>query len=55
LGRQALHAFVLGFVHPVTGETLRFERAPPADFRAALAALRAGKMEQGASPESEQR
>ncbi len=31
--RQALHAAVLGFDHPVTGETLRFETAPPEDFR----------------------
>ena len=29
LRRQALHAAVLGFVHPVTGEALRFETAPP--------------------------
>ena len=33
LTRQALHAAVLGFVHPVTGETLRFETAPPEDMR----------------------
>ncbi len=33
LTRQALHAAVLGFVHPVTGETLRFETAPPGDMR----------------------
>jgi len=39
LGRQALHAAVLGFVHPVTGERLRFEAPPPRDFEAALAAL----------------
>jgi 23S rRNA pseudouridine1911/1915/1917 synthase len=32
LGRQALHAAVLGFVHPVTGEALRFETAPPRDM-----------------------
>ena len=32
LARQALHAAVLGFVHPVTGETLRFETPPPADM-----------------------
>jgi len=31
--RQALHAAVLGFVHPITGETLRFETAPPADMQ----------------------
>jgi 23S rRNA pseudouridine1911/1915/1917 synthase len=41
LGRQALHAAVLGFVHPLTGERLRFEAGPPADFARALAALRA--------------
>ena len=33
LTRQALHAAVLGFVHPVTGETLRFETPPPPDMR----------------------
>jgi 23S rRNA pseudouridine1911/1915/1917 synthase len=38
LTRQALHAAVLGFVHPVTGRTLRFESPLPADM-AALAAL----------------
>ena len=32
LKRQALHAAVLGFVHPVTGETLRFETPLPADM-----------------------
>lgn len=42
LTRQALHATILGFVHPVTGETLRFETPPPEDMRRleqALAAL----------------
>ncbi len=34
LSRQALHAAVLGFVHPVTGEALRFETEPPEDMRA---------------------
>ncbi|QIX62026.1 RluA family pseudouridine synthase [Hymenobacter sp. BT18] len=34
--RQALHAKSLGFVHPVTGETLHFEAELPADFEAAL-------------------
>lgn len=33
LHRQALHAAVLGFVHPVTGERLRFETAPPPDMK----------------------
>ncbi|HYC96493.1 RluA family pseudouridine synthase [Brevundimonas sp.] len=32
LARQALHAAVLGFVHPVTGGALRFETAPPRDM-----------------------
>jgi len=32
LGRQALHAAVLGFRHPVTGETLRFESPLPPDM-----------------------
>lgn len=40
LGRQALHARVLGFVHPVSGQFMRFERPPPEDFARALAALR---------------
>ena len=39
--RQALHAKVLGFAHPVTGEAMRFERAAPEDFQDLLAALRA--------------
>ena len=30
--RQALHAAELGFVHPVTGDDLRFSADPPADF-----------------------
>jgi 23S rRNA pseudouridine1911/1915/1917 synthase len=40
VGRQALHAAVLGFTHPVTSERLRFEAPLPADFARALAALR---------------
>jgi len=41
LGRQALHAAVLGFVHPISGEALRFEAPPPPDFAHALESLRA--------------
>lgn len=41
LGRQALHAAVLGFVHPTSGERLRFEVDAPADFARALSELRA--------------
>ena len=40
LARQALHARVLGFHHPATGAWLEFTCPPPADFAAALAALR---------------
>jgi 23S rRNA pseudouridine1911/1915/1917 synthase len=40
LGRQALHARVLGFVHPATGQKMRWTAEPPADFLTALAALR---------------
>ena len=39
LSRQALHASVLGFVHPVTHENLRFETALPADMAALEASL----------------
>src|SRR6185369_469071 len=34
LARQALHAAVLGFRHPVTGQDLRFESPLPADMAA---------------------
>ncbi len=37
--RQALHAAVLGFRHPVTGAALRFETDVPADFRNLVNAL----------------
>jgi 23S rRNA pseudouridine1911/1915/1917 synthase len=38
--RQALHAGVLGFVHPASGEFMRFEQPPPADMAALIEALR---------------
>jgi 23S rRNA pseudouridine1911/1915/1917 synthase len=38
--RQALHAAVLGFKHPVSGEELRFESALPHDMAALLEILR---------------
>ena len=41
LGRQALHASVLGFEHPATGKPLRFESSPPKDFARLPKALRA--------------
>jgi len=39
--RPALHAHVLGFTHPTTGDRLRFVRDPPEDFTTALDTLRA--------------
>ncbi|MEO5365072.1 MAG: RluA family pseudouridine synthase [Magnetococcus sp. WYHC-3] len=39
--RQALHARLLGFVHPVSGEVLRFETPPAPDLAALLQALEA--------------
>ncbi|MBX9644787.1 MAG: RluA family pseudouridine synthase [Novosphingobium sp.] len=37
--RQALHAAVLGFIHPVTGAALRFESTLPADMAGLLVEL----------------
>ena len=39
MARQALHAAVLGFEHPVTGEVMRHEVPPPADMAGLIAAL----------------
>jgi 23S rRNA pseudouridine1911/1915/1917 synthase len=38
--RQALHAAVLGFVHPVSGEEMRFEAPMPSDMEALMEKLR---------------
>lgn len=38
--RQALHAAVLGFDHPVSGQTIRFESKLPPDLTSLLIALR---------------
>jgi 23S rRNA pseudouridine1911/1915/1917 synthase len=40
LGRQALHARTLGFIHPISGAPLSFDSALPDDMGAALAGLR---------------
>jgi 23S rRNA pseudouridine1911/1915/1917 synthase len=45
LKRQALHAASLGFVHPVTGDALKFSSPLPEDIREAIALLR--RMETG--------
>ena len=42
IDRQALHALSLGFVHPVSGEDLRFEAELPEDFKHAEETLRRG-------------
>jgi 23S rRNA pseudouridine1911/1915/1917 synthase len=39
--RQALHAQRLGLAHPVTRASMQGSSAPPADFEALIAALRA--------------
>jgi 23S rRNA pseudouridine1911/1915/1917 synthase len=51
LGRQALHARLLGFVHPKTGESLTFTSEPPADFQAIVTEL-AAESPKIAAPES---
>jgi 23S rRNA pseudouridine1911/1915/1917 synthase len=38
--RQALHAYVLGFAHPVTGEEMRFESDLPADMATLVEAFK---------------
>jgi 23S rRNA pseudouridine1911/1915/1917 synthase len=40
LRRQALHAASLGFVHPVTGDTLKFSSPLPEDIQEAISLLR---------------
>jgi 23S rRNA pseudouridine1911/1915/1917 synthase len=40
LGRQALHAAELAFVHPVSGKRLQFDSPLPADMAGLVAALR---------------
>lgn len=41
-GHQMLHAETLGFVHPITGEELEFNAAPPLEFRLARRRLEEG-------------
>ena len=48
LGRQALHAYLLGFEHPIKGEELQFRSELPAD----LARLRMTLREAQTSPET---
>lgn len=39
LGRQALHARLLGFIHPANGDAMEFASSPPADLQEILAYL----------------
>jgi 23S rRNA pseudouridine1911/1915/1917 synthase len=39
--RQALHAFSLGFIHPITNEFMQFEQKFPVVFLAVFTKLRA--------------
>ncbi|MFO1020155.1 MAG: hypothetical protein U0903_05590 [Planctomycetales bacterium] len=43
MNRQALHAFSLRIMHPITRLPMYFEAPLPADFVAALEKLRAAK------------
>jgi 23S rRNA pseudouridine1911/1915/1917 synthase len=52
LGHQALHARVLGFLHPTTGLPVRWESPLPAEMERVLAALRAAM---GAETQREKR
>jgi 23S rRNA pseudouridine1911/1915/1917 synthase len=44
LGRQALHAAKLGFIHPITGEPLLFESSPPDDLSQLIKTLEARRI-----------
>jgi 23S rRNA pseudouridine1911/1915/1917 synthase len=49
LGRQALHAAELGFVHPATGERMHFEVPPLRELAELLSALRVNGRQDGLS------
>jgi 23S rRNA pseudouridine1911/1915/1917 synthase len=48
--RPMLHAFELGFVHPLKDEYIEFSVPPPDDFEQTLVALRAGTLLPKAAP-----
>jgi 23S rRNA pseudouridine1911/1915/1917 synthase len=50
LGRPMLHAAVLGFTHPVTGEYSEFCAPPPADMASAVARCRESPRRASGSP-----
>ena len=47
IDRQALHARVLAFDHPTSGERMRVTVEPPEDFQALLSRLREGALLHG--------
>jgi 23S rRNA pseudouridine1911/1915/1917 synthase len=49
LGRQALHAAELGFIHPAIGDRMAFKVPPPADFAELLLRLRVNDRQEAAS------
>ncbi len=49
LGRQALHAAILGFEHPITGEQLAFESPLPEDLNNLVRTLRRERADGGAA------
>ena len=50
--RQALHAFSLGLVHPVTGDALHFETPMPDDMTGLVAAIEAGIARRAKAPKN---
>lgn len=50
LSRQALHAAVLGFAHPITQKWLEFSVAAPADFQHCLSLLQGAAMPHAPPP-----
>lgn len=54
LPRQALHAKTLGFVHPVTGEQMRFDTELPDDMKAVIEKWRNYSVSNAAAEEDEE-
>jgi 23S rRNA pseudouridine1911/1915/1917 synthase len=54
LPRQALHAKTLGFIHPTTGEMMRFDTELPQDMKDAIEKWRGYSKSNGISEETEE-
>jgi 23S rRNA pseudouridine1911/1915/1917 synthase len=50
INRQALHAKTIGFIHPVTKETMRFDSSLPSDMTSLLELLRKQHDKPGTAP-----